>query len=919
MKRLLALSVCLALLCSLLYAQTAGPSNAPAAGKWQPDDIINAETAGQFDISPDGRQAVWVKTTSDREKDGRVSNLMLSSLTEKREIELTRGAEYNNTAPKWSPSGQWIAFISTRPVPKAKPADGGPRPQLWAFSIYGGEPLNLTSGERGVMAYEWLDDDTIIFTAQEEPTQYERQIKEKKDGSVVVEDEEKAPPVRLFKLQVKAKKITRLSDNADRIQSFALSRDGRYALTIHDRSLRYIYDQKIRPAVFLHTLADGSRKQLFADGKTVVSQVRAARDGDAFYLTTLYSTHPQYVNASVTRLHYYEPASDRLTEVPLDWDKGLASGIEATPDGFLALLANGVRHRFARYTRNGLAWQRAWIEGEHVSNTFGLKLSRDGRTLLYNYTTASTPEQWFRATVDGARLTEAAQFTNLNPHFSQRTKAKTEIVRWKGSLDEEVEGILYYPHNYEAGKKYPLMLSIHGGPHGADFDAWSDRWGYANNLICERGAFLLKPNYHGSSNYGLKWGESIGGGKYYDLEVPDIEKGVDYLIARGLVDPDRIGTMGWSNGAILSTALTVANPARYKVCSSGAGNVEWSSDWANAVFGASFDNYYFGKSTLEDPQLYFRKSPYYQMHKVRTPTIIYHGTIDTQVPTSQSWMHYRALQQLGNTEVRFILFPGEPHGLQKLTHQRRKIEEDMAWFDRHLFKTRTDDNDAFRKDSPLALALKMKGFSKAGTNYGVMEKGRLIPEVVKYGSLKVEIGRFEITRAQFAAFDPAYKFEPGTENYPANNISFERAKAYCEWLSRLTGQTYRLGEASELEAIYDAAGAGENTLDYWAGYAVNPDDAIRLQKKIAELGSGAPLLREVGSFKAAGADEPVFDLGGNVAEWAVAKDGSGIALGGSADQPVDGKRARKSPAPQYTGFRVVKGEAQKQKAEGGGR
>lgn len=902
MKKLISLTAL------LLLSLTALAQNA----KWQVDDIVNAESAGQFAISPDGKWAVWVKTTADKDKDGRVSNLMLSSLTEKREIELTRSTEFNNTAPKWSPNGQWITFISNRPVPKAKPAEGsGPRPQLFALSAYGGEPMNLTGGDRGVMSYEWLDDDTIIFTAQEEPTQYEKQLKEKKDSSVVVDDEAKAPPVRLFKLAVKGKKITRLSDNPDRIQSFALARNRQRVITIHDRSLRFVYDQQIKPAVFVYNLADGTRQQLFADGKTVVTQVSAARDSDGFYLVTDYTTHPQYVNASISLVHYYDPASNKLTPVPLDWENGLTGRLEITSDGFAALLANGARHRAARYTRDGATWKRAWLEGEHAANIFGLELSADSRTLLYTSSTASTPLQWFRARLDGNRITDAAQLTDLNQNLKQRTKARTEIVRWKGALDEEVEGILYYPHNYEAGKKFPLMLAIHGGPHGADFDEWEESWAYPNNLICERGAFVLKPNYHGSSNYGLKFGESITNGKYYDLEVPDLEKGVDALIARGLVDADRVGTMGWSNGSILSIALTVANPDRYKVCGAGAGDVEWTSDWGNAHFGASFDNHYFGKSPLEDPQLYLRKSPFYQMHKVKTPTIIFFGTNDTNVPTQQGWLHYRALQQLGQTDVRFILFPGEPHSLQKLSHQRRKLEEELAWFDKYLFRTKADDNDAFKKDSPLALALKLKGYSRVGTNYGRLEKGRLIPETVKSGSLKAEVGRFEITRAQFAAFDATYKFEAGTENYPANNLSFERAKAYCEWLSRLTGQTYRLGEAAELEAIYEAARDGENTLDYWAGYAVNPDDAARLQQKIAELGAGAPLLREVGRFKGAGSDELLFDLGGNVAEWAIAKDGSGVALGGSADQPVDGKRARQAPAPPYTGFRVVKGEAPK--------
>jgi dienelactone hydrolase len=467
-----------------------------------------------------------------------------------------------------------------------------------------------------------------------------------------------------------------------------------------------------------------------------------------------------------------------------------------------------------------------------------------------------------------------------------------------------VEGILFYPQNYEAGKKYPLVVMIHGGPLGADLDLWDNDYAYPVNLYTQRGALVLRPNYHGSSNYGLKWAESIGGGKYYDLEVPDIEKGVDALRARGLVDPERLAAMGWSNGAILTIALTV-HTTRYKVASAGAGDVEQVSDWAYTTFGAAFDNYYFGAAPYDDPQLYIRKSPLYEFRKVRTPTIVFSGTEDRAVGHAQAWMHFRTLQQLGQPDVRFVSFPGEPHGLRKISHRRRKVEEEFAWFDQYLFKPEVAKNEALKEDSPLAAELKRKKIKKTGLKYGLLAKTTLIPEVVKYEGL--EIGRFEVTRAQYAAFDPSYRIEPGTENYPASGILFENARAYCAWLSKLTGDTYRLGQVAELEPIYKAAKENENTLDYWAGYSPNPDDAARLAEKTKELGGGAPLLNEVGSFKGRGEDELVFDLGGNVAEWAMDKDGKGQALGGSADRPADQKTRAVAPDPAYIGFRVVKG------------
>lgn len=898
--------------CVLLWlggAFAQNPETPPS--KWQVDDVVMSETAGQFDIAPAGKWAVWVKSTADKDKDGRVTNLMLSSLTEKKELELTRSTEHQNNSPKWSPNSQLIAFVSTRPVPKAKPAapGEGPKPQLWLINPFGGEPWNLTTFERGVSRYEWLDDDTLLFLAPEDATHYESQLKAKKDATIVVDDEEHTPPVRLFEYSLKRKKVTRLSSNLDWIQAFAISRDKSKVLALHNRSLRFVYDQQVKPVVYLHDLKTGASKQLFPDGKLLVSTITAARDADGFYLTTAYTTHPKYVNAAISLLRYFDPATEQATPINLEWENGLADGRpRPTKDGFLALLANGARHRLARYVRAGARWKRDWLAGEHASQTFGVEVGEDGQTLLYQYSNASTPPQWFRASLDTAQIKSGTQLTELNPQFNQRVKAKAEVIRWKGALDEEVEGILYYPHNYEAGKKYPLMLMIHGGPYGADFDQWAESWAYPTNLVCERGAFVLKPNYHGSSNYGLKFGESIAG-KYYELEVPDIEKGVDHLIAQGLVDANRLGTMGWSNGSILSIALTTwgPKPRKYKVLGAGAGDVDWTSDWGNAHFGASFDNYYFGKTPFEDPQLYIQKSPFFKLNKVRVPTIIFFGTQDTNVPTQQGWMHYRALQQAGETPVRFVLFPGEPHGLQKLSHQRRKLEEELAWFDKHLFYSFNPESEAFKADSPLALALKTAGIQRTSTGeFGTALHGIVVPETVKYGKLKFELGRFEITRAQFAAFDPNYKFDPGTENHPANGVTLEQAKAFCQWLNQKTGAAYRLPTAEELAAVYETAKSGENTLDYWAGYPVNPEDAARLLLKLRQLPGSAPLLKPVGSFKGLGEAELVFDLGGNVAEWTLGQDGQGVVLGGSADLPQDEKQRQRRPAAAYIGFRVVK-------------
>jgi dipeptidyl aminopeptidase/acylaminoacyl peptidase len=878
---------------------------------WKPEDVIYAESIVDFSLSPDARSAVWIKSEGDKERDERISNLFLTNLTEDRTVQLTRGSN-TVSLPQWSPDGEWIAFLSSRPRPGAKPEAAGT--QIWLISAHGGEAYALTELDRAAHQLQWLDKDTLLFSAKEDPTAYEQAQKKKKDDSEIVDDADHESPIRLFKICVKDRKITRMTHNTDWIERWSASKDGKYAVAVHARSLHYTFDQKVPPVTFLHNLADGTEKQIFTDGRVYPNILVWAPDNSGFYVTAPFSNDARFLTATIQLVYFYDLASGKSVPVPLDWENGAGRDLHTTSDGLVTLLSAGAHFDVAHYTRekrgDGWRWKRTTLEGEHSKNIQFFDISRDGKTIVYQSSTASRMPQLFRAQLEGSNLVDPKQFTKVNENLiKSRAFAKSEVIRWKGSNNEEVEGILRYPVNYQAGKKYPVITAIHGGPTSQDLDAWSDRWTYPYQLLTQSGAFVLSPNYHGSSNYGLKWVESICCGNYYDLETPDINAGVDYLIEKGLVDPDKVATMGWSNGSILSTSLITTYPSRYKVASVGAGDIEWISDWGNVDFGDSFDSYYFGRSPMQDPELYIRKSPFFKMDKVEAPVLIFHGTADTNVPPSQSWSYFRVLQYYGKVPVKFVVFPGEPHGPRKLTHQMRKVEEEMAWFQKYFFKTAPPVNEALKAGSPLETALRTKSVARTSEIYGTTftSKGKsvLIPEVVQRGDL--EIGRFEVTRAQFSAFDKNYKVARGTENYPANGVTLEQAKAYAEWLSKLTGQIWRVPNENELEGKYDKK-EGENTLDYWAGYAPNPDDTLRLREKLKDLPGPAPLLKPVGSFAGQGqeTEELVFDLSGNAAEWVLTADGKGKPAGGSADCPAD-TRSICAPAPEYVGLRVVRG------------
>lgn len=884
---------------TLIFPASAKEKDAPKL-KWKTDDVINQENAGSFAISPDGAWTLWVKTTSDKKKDRRLSHIFLSSLGESEEnLQLTRG-DASESSPKWSPSGKFTSFLSSRKGTDEEKESSGT--QLWLMDRRGGEPWKVTQLEFDIRSYEWMSEDQILILTRESRTLREQQKKKKKDTSYIAEDQKHMTPFRLFLFDIKKKKFIRLTENNDQITNFALSHDKKWILTRNSQSVLFQVDQKIKPKYFLINIKDKSSTELFTDPKFKPNMFTWSMDDKGFYFSVTRTSDYVHGGPGANFLYYFDLKTRTHLEVPLDWEWGLFYfGFQVRKDGFITSLANGARPKWRRYYKKSNSYTYKELENKHYPNIYSLILHKKGNKAIYSYSSASNPAQLFLATLEGNVLKTKREITELNTHLKNKTKAKTEVIKWTGALDEEIEGILYYPHHYKKGKRYPLILMIHGGPTGVDMDAFRESWAAYPNIMAQKGAFVLRANYHGSGGYGQKFAESIKG-HYYEYEIPDMLKGIDELIKKGMVDPDRLGTMGWSNGGILTIGLSVWTD-RFKIAGVGAADVNWISDYGNCAFGVSFDNYYFKGTPWDELEHYIQKSPLFHLKEMKVPTIIFHGTEDTNVPYEQGWEYYRALQQIGKAPVRFIVFPGQPHGLGKLTHQQRKMEEEITWFDKYFFQTREAKNEAFKKGSPLDIALKKTKCAKVGNLYGKKVKDSLVPELVK--SENLEVGRFEVTRAQWASFDKKYKYESGTGNYPVSGISFEQAEKYVSWLKKITGKEYRLPTVKEAEKLAKKGQKNGNTLDFWAGYSLNPDDAKLFLNKIKALKGFTPLLLPVDRFLAEG-EEMICGLGGNVAEWAVDDKGSGQIIGRNAITAAD-PYEKYTPPLEYVGLRVVLG------------
>ncbi|NER15488.1 prolyl oligopeptidase family serine peptidase [Leptobacterium flavescens] len=850
----------------LLQVQFSVAQNDPS--RWTPEDIINTESIGSVSVSPDGNMVLWTKRKGVKKKDRFVSDIYLTRLNMKKDgmyrtVQLTNGDD-NDYSPIFSRDGESIYFLSSR-------AKGN---KLWKMSIYGGEASQIKEFKNGISGLQWKDKNTLLFRSNDGKTLYESELETKKDNVIVVEDSLHWKPNHIYAFNLKDKSVKRLTSNKKPLGAYTVSPDGKWLVYSMGRSRSYASDAQKDPYYFLVNLEQGTTRQIITDLEFPSFGMQFSKDSKGFYFMSDHASDPKWNGAGITELYYYTISSNSHQKVNLRWDMGMGRGYDVVGNDVIVSLANRATLRLAYYRKNGNSWSRSNINlGEKNDHTSIYTVSDNGDKVVYQYSTSSKLPKFFIADLNGNKFSNEQELVKLNKGLAKKSITRSEVMTWKGYKGEEVTGLLYYPENYQEGKRYPLMLSIHGGPAGADLDLWSERWSTYPNLLAQKGMFVLKPNYHGSSNHGLSFVESIKG-NYYEPEMEDIVKGIEVLHQQGKIDKSQMGTMGWSNGAIITTMLTVRYPEMFKVAAPGAGDVNWTSDFGTCRFGVSFDQSYFGGAPWDDVdgkfynEKYLIKSPLFEIEKIRTPTIIFHGSEDRAVPRDQGWEYYRGLQQVGKTPVRFLWFPGQPHGLGKITHQLRKMKEEITWIETYLLSKSPEKNEAFKKDSPLASLLKVQQAGEVDGLFGEMKNGILIPETVSVKKDSISLGRFEVTNAQFKAFKPAFNFKAGQDNYPAV-VSHNDAKAYVNWLSQQTGDTYRLPTAKEAENLHKKAhkaASGANTLNYWAGYAITKDEVPMLKEKLKELKS--TLLKKAGKNKSTKVGEAeIYDLGGNVAEY----------------------------------------------------
>jgi dipeptidyl aminopeptidase/acylaminoacyl peptidase len=594
--------------------------------------------------------------------------------------QLTFG-ERGESSPTWSPDVRFIAFLA------ARGSGLEVQDQIWILPTTGGEAYQLTSSKEGVDAFSWSKDGKqIAYLTLEELSPEEEAKRRRGDDAQVWEGRDHF--AHLWVIDVATKKATDILHGDFNIWgAVSWSPDGtRLAYRASPTTL----PREQRTDAYTVSLSNRRIEKISAHSDVGGLPLKWSPDGRLIAYSITPQSHAPRPDGIMDReignrhIVVYDLASKENKDIS---DLNQA---DVTPLNIEWL--DNHRLFFAAGDRAySLVFEYDLDTGKY--RRFGNKLllrgfsvSADRRTVAFSMETSNAPADIY---VSDPTFSSPRKLTDLNPQIRNFALGETEIIEWKSKDGTPVEGILVKPVGYQLGKKYPLLVEAHGGPTGwvsAGFKATDTCPG---QVWAGRGWATLYPNPRGSEHYGEKFMRANigdwGGGDYQD-----IMSGVDELVRRGIVDENKLAFEGWSYGGYM-TAWVVGQTTRFKAARMGAGISNIESMYGTTIIPDMIGAFFNGNPTKQTLDLYRARSPITYVDEVKTPLLIMHGNNDEVVPRGQALEYFRALKDRGKT-VELVLYPREPHDLQEWYHQLDKMQRTYDWIVKYTLGQATDQN-----------------------------------------------------------------------------------------------------------------------------------------------------------------------------------------------------------------------------------
>ncbi|MBC8088413.1 MAG: S9 family peptidase [Phycisphaerae bacterium] len=679
--------------------------------------------AGGNAISPDGKWMLYTLSVANWKDAKRYTDIFVVSTEQgvpsTRQLTFTK--DKNESAPRWSRDGKFFVFASNRDTPAA-----GSQQQLFLMRADGGEAQKITDAKDGVGTFAFTrDGKSLIYSAGKaeeaqlwslpvagidtaRPTQVTRHVPGVKNWQLAdngkaafflasdsVDTDEKLRREKMFTVNVRnaavpsdqlwtvdlsttaERRLT--SDRAFSVSSFSVSNDGEWigiSAIKNDRYARNITEQNINGDAFLLKVADGTWERLTNNVDVSESTLSFSPDGQ--WIAFSAANDFTYFRDSKLYIRRRDAAGQSFRKLGNAYDGDVSVGWWSK-DGKTVYFSDGIKA-----TTQLLSMDIETDKVTQLTNVKGvLNANYDEASdrILVNYSDPKTPPTPFMVNAVSQVTDRNAwkQLVDANPQVRARTLGDADEVTWKSTDGKMVGGVLLKPVGFQSGKKYPLIVAIHGGPAAADLLSFNG--GYGAQAYANAGYVVLMPNYRGSTNYGEAHRQAIVG-DYFKKGYEDIMTGVDQLIAQGMVHPDSMGVLGWSAGGHWSNwILTHTN--RFKAISSGAGTSNWVSMYAQSDVQRNRQQYLGGKLPYDDVDAYWNQSPLKYIRNAKTPTMIHVVDGDPRVPRPQSDELHMALKKIG-VPTEYFVYPGASHGIPDPRNQLVKSVAEMAWMDKWI-------------------------------------------------------------------------------------------------------------------------------------------------------------------------------------------------------------------------------------------
>jgi len=665
------------LLCLLIFGQAFSQQSLRGITA---EDYFAFEFLSDPHISPDGKLVAYVVTKIDRAQNRRNSSIWMVATDGSRSPWQFTTSPQSVSSPRWSPDGQWLAFTSSRPESSAQGGSAEtPRPQVYVLSMAGGEARRVTNLKNGVSSFQWSPDGArLVIVSRVGPSDGRSENKDRSDvrhyknSSYKFNDSGWFDDRRthLWVVDVKsgsAKQITEGDEWNDNDPQW--SPDGTKIAFVSNRSGKE-YEGDRNSDVWVIAAGGGALTKI-SDHQESDSSPRWSPDGRTIAFTgeVQERDHPKVWLAPATGGAPSTLAVNGLDLIP--------TGLEWADDGKSLYFESGVKGEFQLFQID-LGKKTVAQISSGARAVRNADFNGRTNTRVYMVNDFQHLDDLYASDLNGQK---ERKLTNLNESlWKQIHFAEVEKFTYKSADDWDVDGFIVKPINWQQGQKYPLILSVHGGPAGQ----YGVDWYHEFQVYAAKGYAVLFTNPRGSTGYGQKFERGIVG-EWGGKDYLDVMNGVDAAIKRyPWIDTERMGVTGGSYGGFMTNWI-VGHTNRFKAAVTLRSVVNFISDEGtrDGAYGHTPD---FEGDLFEKFELYWDRSPLKYAKNVKTPTLILHSDNDFRVPIEQGEQWFRALKHFGVT-TEIVMFPRENHNLTRTGEPKHLVESlnwQLYWFDRFL-------------------------------------------------------------------------------------------------------------------------------------------------------------------------------------------------------------------------------------------